>query len=189
LDEKSPDDRVLTLLANLKLKKGDAAAAEKLFDLGHKAHPDDSKWQKALAGLYLKNGEAEKLAAVLARLADKDFDHFLYRKKLAQLALEKKDFVKAADWANQAIQINVLDAEVHRTLAAAWVASDRTKDAATEYQTLIRLVPDDLGNHLSLARAFHKTKQPDKARETLKKLLELDADYPGAKELLEQLKP
>jgi tetratricopeptide (TPR) repeat protein len=189
LDEKSPDDRLLTLLANLKLKKGDVAGAEKLFELGHKTYAGDSKWQKALAGMYLKSGDTEKLAAVLARLADKDFDHLLYRKKLAQLALEKKDLAKAIDWANQAVQINVLDAEVHRTLAAALEAAGRTKDVILEYETLIRLVPDDLGNHLALARAFQKIGQPAKARDVVSKLLELDAEFPGAKELLEQLKP
>ncbi len=189
LDEKSPDDRLLTLLANLKLKQGDTAAAEKLFELGHKTYPGDSKWPKALAGLYLKSGDTEKLAAVLTRLADKDFDHLLYRKKLAQLALEKKEFAKAIDWANQAIQINVLDAEVHRTLAAALEAAGRTKDTILEYETLVRLVPDDLGNHLALAKALQKTGQLDKAHDVVKKLIELDADFPGAKELLEQLKP
>ncbi len=189
LDEKSPDERVLTLLANLMLKKGDTAAAEKLFELGQRTFKGDSKWAKALAGLYLKSGDVEKLAAVLARLADKDFDHLLYRKKLAQLALEKKDFAKAIDWANQAVQINVIDVEVHRTLAAALEGAGRAKDTILEYETLIRLAPDDLGNHLALAKAFHKTRQPDKARDVLTRLLELDAEFPGAKELLEQLRP
>ncbi len=189
LDEKSPDDRVLTLLASTKLRKGDTAEAEKLFELGRKTFPGDSKWSKALAALYLKSGDTEKLAAVLAQLADKDFDHLSYRKKLAQLALEKKEFAKAIDWANQAVQINVLDVEVHRTLAAALEAAGRTKDTILEYEALIRLAPDDLGNHLALAKAFHKTRQPDKARDVVNKLLELDAEFPGAKELLEQLKP
>ena len=189
MDEKSPDDRLLTLLANLKLKKGETAAAEKLFELGHKTYPGDGKWPKALAGLYLKSGDTEKLAAVLTRLADKDFDHLLYRKKLAQLALEKKEFAKAIDWANQAVQINVMDAAVHRTLAAALEAAGRTKDVVLEYETLIRLVPEDLGNHLALAKALQKTGQPGKARDVVKKLTELDAEFPGAKELLEQLKP
>jgi Flp pilus assembly protein TadD len=189
LDEKAPDDRLLTLLANLKLKQGDAAAAEKLFELGRTAYPADSKWQKALAGMYLKRGDTEKLAAVLARLADKDFDHLLYRKKLAQLALEKKDFAKAIDWANQAVQIDVMDTEVHRALAAALEGAGRTKDTILEYETLIRLSPDDLGNYLALAKAFHKTGQLDKARGAVGKLLERDAEFPGAKELLEQLKP
>jgi len=188
VDEKSPDDRVLMLLGNLRLKRGDTTGAEKLFELGQKNRPDDSKWQKALAGLYLKSGETEKLAAVLTRLADKDFDHLLYRKKLAQLALEKKDFAKAIHWANQAIQINVMDAEAHRTLAAGLEAAGRTKDTILEYESLIRLVPDQLENHLALAKALHKTGQADKARGVLEKLIELDAEFPGAKDLLEQLK-
>jgi tetratricopeptide (TPR) repeat protein len=109
-------------------------------------------------------------------------------KKLAQLALEKKDFVKAIDWANQALQINVLDADVHRTLVASLEAAGRTKDTMLEYETLIRLAPDELGHHLALAKALQKTAQIDKARDAVKKLIELDADFPGAKELLEQLK-
>src|SRR5439155_21712071 len=115
------------------------------------------------------SAKTKKLAAVLTKLADKDFDHLLYRKKLAQLALEKKDFVKAIHWANQANQISVMDAEVHRTLAAALEAAGRTKDTILEYETLIRLAPDDLANHLALAKAFQKTGQLDKARAAAKK--------------------
>ena len=76
-----------------------------------------------------------------------------------------------------------------RTLAAALEGAGRTKDTILEFETLIRLAPDDLVNYLALAKAFQKTRQPDKARDVLTKLLELDAEFPGAKELLEQLGP
>jgi tetratricopeptide (TPR) repeat protein len=187
LDKAVPNDKVLTLLATMKLKAGDTAGAEKLYEIGHKAHPHDSKWLKALASLYLKNEETEKLADLLARLADKDTDQFRYRKKLAELALDKKDFAAVLKWANQANQINVMDADVHRLLATALDASGRSREAVEEYEVIVRLKPDDLNARLLWAKACLKAKKPDDARKVLEKLIEMDADHPGAKELLEQI--
>jgi tetratricopeptide (TPR) repeat protein len=188
LDSAAPNDKVLSLLAMLKQKAGDTAGVEKLYELGHKAHPDDSKWLKALASLYLKSGETDKLAGLLTKLADRDSDQLRYRKKLAEIALEKKDFAAVLKWANQANQINVMDAGVHRLLVAALESTGRVAEAVEEYETIVRLKPDDLEARLALAKACLKTKQPAKARAALEKLLELDADFPGAKELLKEVK-
>ena len=189
LDEKAPHEKVLTLLAALKIKARDLAAAERLYRLGRKADPHNSKWIKALASLYLKTGENDKLAELLVDLADLDGDDIKIRKKLAQIALEKSSYKAAANWANQAVQINVMDSQAHRMLAEASAGAGQRKRAVKEYKVVVKLTPKDLESRMALAQVLVKDKQPEQARLVLEALLGLDSDHEDAARLLETLKP
>jgi tetratricopeptide (TPR) repeat protein len=189
LDSARPHGKVLLLLAALRIRSQDLAGAEKLYELGHKAYPNDSRWPKALAGLYLKTGETEKLSRLLVDLAALDADDLPVRKKLARLALDRKDFLAAENWANQALHVNVLDQETHRMLADALLGQRKWLPAAEELKVAIRLQSTDLEARLALAKALQAANQPDAARHALLELLELKPDHAQARELLEALKP
>jgi len=135
LDEAKPQPNLLGLLAGLRLKAEDFPEAARLYELGMKADPADPKWAKALASVYLKSKEQEKLARVLALLAAQDADEFAMRKKLAQLAIDSEDFVAAERWAQEALQIDVMDAEVHRMLAQALKSNGKPEESAREETT------------------------------------------------------
>jgi predicted Zn-dependent protease len=135
LDEAKPQPNLLGLLAGLRLKAEDYPEAARLYQVGSQADPADPKWAKALASVYLKSNEHEKLAIVLAQLVAQDADEFAMRKKLAQLAIEKEDFAAAQRWAQQALQINVMDADVHRMLAQALKANGKPEEAQQEETT------------------------------------------------------
>jgi tetratricopeptide (TPR) repeat protein len=153
LDEAGPDEKLVTLLAGLRVKAQEYDDAERLYLLAAKHDPQNNVWRKALARVYLLSGNEEKLSGVLAELAQQDSDDFTVCKKLAQLALAEQDYAATVKWANQAIQIDVLDADAH------WM----------------------------LAQAHQKLGQSKEARRALNTVLEIDLNYPGAKELLESL--
>jgi Flp pilus assembly protein TadD len=132
LDETQPQPNLLGLLAGLRLKSQDYAEAAKLYELGAKVDPTDTKWSKALASVYLKAKQPEKLKPVLARLAEIDADDFTIRKKLAELSLAEKDYAAAERWAREANQIDVQNADVHRRLAEALEARGQSAAAAEE---------------------------------------------------------
>jgi tetratricopeptide (TPR) repeat protein len=188
LDKHSPQQDLLGLLAALKLKSQDIAAAEELTRLGADTFPDDDKWLKALARLYLESGQNDKLAGPLERLAEFDPDSLSLRKKLAQLALVKQDFAAAARWANQGLHIDVLDASVHALLAQALAGKGQHADAIEQYETALRLDPRQAAWRFALANAYAEAMQRELAGKALQELLKTDPDFPGANELLEKLR-
>jgi Tfp pilus assembly protein PilF len=141
LDEAQPQPNLLSLLAGLRLKAEDCDEAARLYELGATADPTDTKWSKALASVYLKSKQHEKLMPVLARLAEIDADDFTIRKKLAELSIKARDFPAATRWARQAIQIDVKDAEIHGLLADALEASG-SMDAARQERSIAKELTD-----------------------------------------------
>lgn len=188
LDEKSPDERLLRLLAGIKLQAKDYAAAEKLYQLGAGADPLSPAWPKALAAVYLRSGDKEKLGPVLAGLAEADADEFLIPKKLAQLAQSSGDHAAAAKWANRALHVNVLDTEVHTILAAALAAQRDFIQAIEGYEILVKMKPGQAEFRVALAQAYVGAEKPEDARRVLAELLELEPNHPQAKQVLETLK-
>ena len=66
----------------------------------------------SLVRLYVAAKEQAKLANALAHIAKADPDDLAIRKKLAELAMAKKGLPGATDWVNQALEIDVTDAEI-----------------------------------------------------------------------------
>lgn len=187
VDENAPEEHSLALLAGLKLQAKDYTRAAELYRVGVAHFSTPEKWLKALARVYLQSQDEENLGPVLERLAKLDADDVLIRKKLARQALDRKDYAAAERWANQALLIDVTDAELHAAAAEAFAAQEKHLSAITAYETAIRLNPEHLAWRLALADVQTQAKRFDDARETLKKLLKIDPDFPGADVLLESL--
>lgn len=187
LDRANPQTNVLALLAGLKLKAQDYEAAADLYELGAKHDPQGDKWLKSLAAVYLKSGEQTKLVPVLEQLVAQDPDDLPMRKKLAQMALAGGDWQAANRWALEGIHIYVLDPQLHRWRAEALAALARPAEAAGEYATCVELDEGALELRLAQAKMHAQAKQSAEARAVLAELLKRDADFPGAKELLESL--
>ena len=123
-DEEKPNDRVLGLLAKLRLMQAQPEEAARLYELGRTRFkidqaylPQSGEWLKGLAAAYIQTGEDEKLKGVLASIANLEGDNPVVRRKLAQLADDKGNVVEAGRWAKEALQIDVADPETHRILA------------------------------------------------------------------------
>jgi cellulose synthase operon protein C len=128
----------------------------------------------------------DDMAAALA-LADADSDDLGSRKKLARMAFRAKDYAAAEKWAREGMEIDVMDADLHRVVAESAAKRHNYAEAVEEYQTAVELKPDDLALQFALADAFVQNKEPGKARDVLKGLLKRKPDYPGAMELMKTI--
>jgi cellulose synthase operon protein C len=119
LDPAHPQPSALDLLAELKFKAKDYAAATRWYELGQRLDAVNPQWTRALARVYRQSGETEKYEAAFRRLAEADVDDLESRLKLADRALKRKDLPAAEKWADEALQIDVENAEARRVLAEA----------------------------------------------------------------------
>ncbi len=187
LNKDNPQEDLLALLAGLRLRAEDYPAAAELYELGAKSDPLGTKWVKSLAAVYLKSGNEEKLTPALARLAAEDADDVTLRKKLTQLAMAKKDYATAERYSRESLQIDVLDAGIHKSLAEALLGQQQPKPAAEELAVAVELKPDDAQLLFLLATAHADAGQKQEALAALDQLKKLDAEYTGAAELRAKL--
>jgi len=187
LDRGQPEPKVLDLLARLKLKRKEFDAAAELYRLGLERQPENRRWRRGLAKVYLLAGDDRHLAQTLAPLAVAEPDDPAIRKKLARLALSRGDFAEAARWARLALEIDVTDAEIHQALAEACLGSHNDKQAVEELLAAVELRPQDAGLRLALAEAYRRAGRIDDARGVLNELLDGDPGNSQALKLLETL--
>ena len=64
--------------------------------------PDEIRWVKSLARVFLLSKQEQPLVPVLERLAELDADDVAVRKKLADLAVKRKDYATASTWSRRA---------------------------------------------------------------------------------------
>ncbi len=188
LDRDKPQPNLLALLAGLKLRSEEFAAAADLYELGAKHEPGGTRWLKSLAAVYLKSGDNEKLRPILEKLAESDPDDLPLRKKLAQLAIERQDLPAAERWTREGLHIQVLDANLHAWRGAALAGLERNAEAADEFAVAVELSPDEPALRVSHAEALIAAERTAEARTVLEELLKRDADNPSAAKLLKSLK-
>jgi tetratricopeptide (TPR) repeat protein len=187
LDLKSPEPNSLNLLAGLKLKAEKFDEAERLYSLGEKLDPANPQWTRSLARVYVLSGDKEKLVAALTRLAQADMDDLVDRKKLAELALGRKDYAAAEKAAREALEIDVRDAELHVALAESWHGRHNNDRAIEEWEIAVELAPEKPQPRFDLANAYFEVGESAKAKEMLEKLLKISPDFSKAEELLKKI--
>jgi Flp pilus assembly protein TadD len=183
-----PDLRALNLLASLKLKDEAYAEAERLYEQGARLQPHDARWLRPLAVIYARSKEQQKLLDALTRLAGMDSENLTARKELARMALQKRDYALAGQWANQGLEIDVSDGELHSIIAEAAGERHNQQEAIEEYQIAVEFSPTDSRPRLGLADAFVQAGKTPEARRVLREFLKLVPDQPAAKLMLESLK-
>ena len=141
LDPKQPNERVIDLLAELKMKAGQLDEAEKLYELARKDDPFHTKWIAGLARVHLRQKKTAQFLNDLAMIAANDADDIAVRKALAERHLAAGDAAAAEKWANECLYIDVYDPSVHVLLADAQAAGKKYAEAIEEYQTALTLKP------------------------------------------------
>lgn len=189
LDREQPDPQLVALLATAKTKSRDFDAAADLYQLMIKRQPDEVRWVRGLARVYLLSGQNGPLAQTLEKLAAIDADDVAVRKKLAEMALADEDYRRAAEWSARALDVEVMDPTIHATLAKSYAKIGEPRKAADEYAVAIELAPDDPELRMGLAEASLAAGDLPAARRAADELLKLAPDYPGGKELSERIKP
>lgn len=187
LDRAAPNERVLNLLAALYVRAEDYSKAEALYQIGVEAFPGDVNWQKRLARVYLNTRNDEALVPILEDLAQRDGDDLTVRKKLAQIAFAEKKFADSAEWSNQAIQIDVMDADSHRLWARALAEGDDLEEAIEQTEVAIEFYSDDRVLVIQLASLLQTVGRTNEAIRLLDDYLAKHDDE-TAQQLLEKLK-
>ena len=187
LDRQQPEPRLLNLLAGLELKAEKYGEAAELYRLGVSCYPDNLRWTRALAGVYLLWGKERELALLLERIAEADPDDLVTRKKLIEISVARGDRDATIKWAKQVLGVDVNDAEVHRAFAEAALGSHNQGLAVAELEVAVELAPERHSWRLTLAEAYVKLGKPEEARRVLLALLALDPAFPGVQSMLETL--
>ncbi|HZW33677.1 MAG TPA: tetratricopeptide repeat protein, partial [Isosphaeraceae bacterium] len=188
LDPKRPNERVIDLLAQLKMEAGQLDEAASLYELARKDDPYHTKWIAGLARVHLRQKETAKFLNDLAMIAANDADDLAVRKALAERYLAQGNAAASEKWANECLHIDVYDPTVHVLLADARAAGRKFGEAIEEYQTALELKakkPNDL--KVKLARAQLGKGDRDAARATLDGILKEDPEHPEAKALREEI--
>jgi Tfp pilus assembly protein PilF len=187
LDRDKPQPNHLALLAGLKLKAEKLGEAAALYELGRQKYPGDKQWTQALARVYLLADERQRLSGVLADLAAADADSLPVRKKLAELAYERKDWPQAGRWAREATHIDVNDSRMHQIVGEAAAAVKKYNDAVHAFELVTRLDQRNLPAREGLVRTYAAAEQPAKARVELEALKRLAPDESRVKSLVKEL--
>lgn len=136
-----PDHLVWLLLGQLHLKSGKSDAAKALFQKAVEVWPRDPVWWRGLAQAAEQAGDRKLWIASLETLSRLDADSVAARLKRAELALEDADFAAAVDYAKQALQIDVLNVDIHLALARGFVGLKDDQAALAEYDIARELQP------------------------------------------------
>lgn len=178
---------LIDLLAAIRVEEKNYAEAARLYQVAHDKQPYRKKWVEGLAKMYLKLDDEEKLEPVLETLSSMDPDNALVRQKLAQIAMGRKDWKRAADWARRTMHITVKPPEVHRILAQASFELGDFPTAVREYEVIEQLAPDSLVDAIALAKAYQSAGEREKAAEQVRKLKERAPDNEEVDRLADEL--
>lgn len=142
-DPKRPNAELWDRLGRLKLQTGAAKEAYELYRQGQTAFPADRRFTRGVAEAAKAAGEKAAWKAALEAIAKFDADDADVRLSRAQIALEEKDFAAAVQYGKLALQIDVLDLEIHRVLARGYRGLKQTDAALAEYDAALSLKPGD----------------------------------------------
>ena len=188
LDPDKPDVRVLDLLAELQMKAGKLDEAEKLYEMGRKDDPQNSKWVSSLARVHLRNKDP-KIVYDLVELANNDADNLALRKELTRRFTDEKDGPKAEHWGQECLYVDVYDPECHTLMADAYLANQKPTQGVEEFDVALSLKPKkpDL-IQVRRAKALHASGKIAEAKAALDEILKKDPDQPEAKTALAEIK-
>ena len=187
LDRNRPEPKLLNLLAGLRLKAEEHDRSAELYRLGASRFPNNLEWARALARVYLLSGNERELALVLELIAEADPDDLLTRKKLVEISTKSGDYAAAEEWANQALMVDVNDAEVHWGFAEAALGSHNQGLAIAEMEFAVELDPERPSWRLILAETYVRTGRLEEARRVLWALLALDPASRDGQSMLQEL--
>ena len=187
-DPAKPDVRVLDLLAELKMKGGKLDEAEKLYEIGRKDDPQNSKWVASLARVHLRKKDP-KVVNELVELANNDADELTLRKELVKRFVEMKDAANAEHWGHECLYVDVYDPECHTLMADALALGRKYEGAIEEFDVALSLKPKKPELiQVRRAKALHAAGRIDDAKVALDEILKKDPEQPEAKAARAEIK-
>lgn len=182
-----PQLQLTAVLGQTRLKLQDAEGALTVFNAAQGKFPDDPQWPRGIAVAAQTVGNRAMRVGALERVAAIDPDDVKARKILAEEAFKDGDGPRTLRFAKMALQVDVLDAEIHRLLARGFRMEKDLKASAAEWEVACQLQPGQPDSEVDCARAFHDIGRDAEARERLDRVLKKHPDHVGALELAKDL--
>jgi tetratricopeptide (TPR) repeat protein len=129
VDKQMPEPKVLQALGKLYYESRNFAKAAESYELASKAEPLESRWLIELARVYAQLGDKAKRIEVLKKLVPQSADDLDQRKRLAQMLLDANRPAEAEQYAREALEIDVRDAEAQEMLSKAYLAQNKAAQA------------------------------------------------------------
>lgn len=166
LDPKSIDDHIM--LGRLYNADNQLKKAEEEEKTAVKLAPDSEEAVTALAMLYNEEGDSNKAAETLAGVPEASRSAKLYA-ALGETYDQQKQYRKAIEAYQHAIQLDRDNLEVIRHLADAYQNDGQTDKALQQYKVIIDANPEDAQSYIHLADIYRKQGKLDLAIDNLKK--------------------
>jgi tetratricopeptide (TPR) repeat protein len=173
LDPKDTDS--LIALGRLYRATNQGAKAEETFRKAIGADPGSKAALTQLAQLYADQGDYAEAIATLQRIPAADMDPSVLV-ALGQAYLQSRDYEKAVDAYNQALEQDPENQELHQDYAEALLSAGKTAEARAELQKILRTDPNDGAAWLRLGHLDRVEGKFDEGREELAKAQNLIPD-------------
>ena len=153
LDRSAPHAEILMTLAKLKLLDDKPQQAAELCELGATYYTWQPDFVRGLAAADGQLGDEKRLSRrrLFVRAGAR---RRVPRKRLAEVALKQGRFADAIRLAKSALYVDVLDAEIHRDLGAAYLGAKRVKQALPAIEAAVELKPKDDDLELAFAKVL-----------------------------------
>jgi len=109
--DKSPNDAsTLAKIGAIEDARGNAALAEKAFEMAHSADPEEPRVAERLARLYLKGGKIDRAAEIYTQVLAQDLHRPRALDGMGEVCLARSDYGQAILYFNRALQAEKPDA-------------------------------------------------------------------------------
>ena len=145
----NPESFVFARLADAHRKAGNSTRALEILEQGLERHPDYLSAHIVYARCLMDLGRAGEAAAAWTGVLDLDQHNVVALRELAELALEADQREDALRWSERLLQIDPLNEDAERLVAAAADASSRTSGTpsveGSSLESAEASLPHDLG--------------------------------------------
>ena len=166
LDPSSVDDHIM--LGRLYHADNDLKKAEEEEKAAVKLAPDSEEAVTALAMLYNEEGDSAKAAETLASVPEATRSAKLYA-VLGETYSEQKDYKKAIDAYQHAIELDRDNLDAIRGLADSLQNDGQTDRALEQYKIIADANPEDARTYIRMAEIYRRQGKLDLALQNLKK--------------------
>ncbi len=182
-----PQPQLTAMLGQVRLKLDNAEGALTVFNAAQVKSLDDPQWPRGIASAAGSLGQRAVKLTALERVAAIDPDDVKARKTLAEEAFRDGDGPRTVRFAKLALQIDVLDAEIHRLLARGFRMIKNPTGALAEWEVTCQLQPGKPDDEVEWARTLHDLGRTDDAQDRLQRVLQKFPDHTAAKTLAKEL--
>ena len=188
LNNEHPNQPLLELFLHVRLKQNRPDEALSLCQIGREHFPDNSDWWKGTAAAAKLTGDNTRRREALVNLANLDADDPAPCKALAEMALAENHFGESLKYAKRMLQIDVLDADVHRLLGESLRGLGQYPRAIAEFETALELKPKDSNLQKSLVETILLSGRQDDAQTLTDQIFKQQLDHEAEKTLSKKRK-